>query len=86
MLKGSSKKKRSRQEMEEVKYEEELLNEDKQAFLKLHKKLKQDQELLKHELDAHRKNEEHLNRLHAQGVIDAKGNPVLANKHEPMKH
>ena len=34
MLKGSSKKKRSREEMEEVKHEEELLNEDKQMFLR----------------------------------------------------
>ena len=30
MLKGSSKKKRSRAELEEVKQEEELLNADKQ--------------------------------------------------------
>ena len=34
LLKGSSKKKRSREQMEEVKHEEELLNEDKQLFLR----------------------------------------------------
>ena len=41
LLKGSSKKKRSREEMEEVKQEEELLNEDKQLFLRQFKKLKE---------------------------------------------
>ena len=34
MLKGSSKKKRSRKEMEEVKHEEDELNEDKHSFLR----------------------------------------------------
>jgi hypothetical protein len=34
MLKGSSKKKRSRAEMEEVKHEEDLLNDNKQEFLR----------------------------------------------------
>ena len=38
MLKGSSKKKRSRVEMEEVKHEEDELNEDKYEFLKQYKK------------------------------------------------
>ena len=53
MLKGSSKKKRSRLEMEEVKHEENELNEDKQEFLKQYKKLKLDHDNLKVELDGH---------------------------------
>ena len=53
MLKGSSKKKRSRLEMEEVKHEEDELNEDKQEFLKQYKKLKLDHDNLKVELDGH---------------------------------
>ncbi|NBO65567.1 MAG: hypothetical protein EBU88_12135 [Acidobacteria bacterium] len=71
--------------MEEVKYEEDQLNADKQMFLKQHKKLKQEHELLNQQIQAHKKNEETLNRLHAQGVIDERGNPVGAKKHESMK-
>ena len=85
LLKGSSKKKRSRLEMEEVKHEEDQLNADKHLFLKQHKKLKQEHELLHQQLQGHKKNEETLNRLHAQGVIDEIGNPVGTKKHEPMK-
>jgi hypothetical protein len=33
MMKDSSKRKRTRQEMEEVKFEEDLLKEDRQLFL-----------------------------------------------------
>ena len=41
LLKDSSKKKRSREEIEEVKAEEQLLKKDNQGFLKEFKKLKQ---------------------------------------------
>ena len=41
LLKDSSKKKRSREEIEEVKAEEALLKKDKQGFLKTFKKLKE---------------------------------------------
>ena len=40
LLKQSSKKKRSRVELEEVKDEEDLLTQDKQAFLREFKRLK----------------------------------------------
>ena len=53
MLKGSSKKKRSRQEMEEVKHEEDELNEDKHSFLRQYKKLKTEHEMLKVENEGH---------------------------------
>ena len=46
LLKASSKKKRSRQEMEEVKQEEDMLNADKHRFLQHHKKLKHEHELI----------------------------------------
>ena len=84
-MKGSSKKKRSRQEMEEVKHEEDLLNADRHSFLKQHKKLRQEHELLCREMDGHRKNEETLNRLHAQGVIDERGNALITKKREASK-
>ena len=42
LLKGSSKRKRTRKELEEVKHEEEALKEDKQEFLKEMKRLKEE--------------------------------------------
>ena len=73
MLKASSMKKRSRVEMEEVKQEEDELNDDKHSFLRQYKKLKNEHEMLKVENDAHSKNSHLLNNLHEQGLIDAKG-------------
>jgi hypothetical protein len=79
-LKGSSKKKRSRQEMEEVKFEEGQLNADRHAFLREHKKLKTEHELAQRELLDHKRNTEALQRLHAQGVIDDRGQPIASKK------
>ena len=56
MLKASSKKKRSRKEMEEVKHEDDELNEDKHSFLRPYKKLKTEHEMLRVENDGHSKN------------------------------
>ena len=85
LLKGSSKKKRSRQEMEEVKHEETQLNADKHTFLQQHKKLKQEHELVQRELETHRKNADTLNRLHAQGIIDKQGHPMNSKKREQLQ-
>ena len=67
--------------MEEVKQEEDLLEKDKQLFLREFKKLKSEQGDLVGEIAKHRRNEEILNTLHTQGVIDEKGNPVLKRQH-----
>ncbi len=40
LLKSSSKRKRSRRELEEVKHEEDALKEDKQGYLEQFKRLK----------------------------------------------
>ena len=80
-MKPSSKKKRSRKEMEEVKHEEDLLNRDKQAFLKDFKRLKDNDIAIEKERDGSQKNQELLNKLFASGVIDAKGNIVKGNIH-----
>ncbi len=42
LLKAGSKRKRTRRELEEVKHEEDELNEDKQAYLEQVKRLKQE--------------------------------------------
>ena len=80
MLKVSSKKKRSREEMEEVKHEEDKLNDDKHSFLRQYKKLKTEHEMLKVENDAHSNNTHLINKLHEQGLIDAKGQPLTLRK------
>jgi predicted nucleic acid-binding Zn-ribbon protein len=41
-MKASSKRKRTKDELEEVKQEEDALNDDKQAFLQEFKRLKQE--------------------------------------------
>ena len=42
MLKASSKRKRTREELEEVKQEEDLLRDDRHSFLKDFKRMKQE--------------------------------------------
>ena len=71
--------------MEEVKHEETQLNADKHTFLQQHKKLKQEHELVKRELEGHRKNADTLNRLHAQGIIDKQGQPMNSKKREQLQ-
>ena len=70
--------------MEEVKQEEDLLEKDKQLFLREFKKLKSEQGNqgnLVGEIAQHRRNEEILTTLHTQGVIEEKSNPVLKRQH-----
>ena len=50
LLKASSKRKRTRRELEEVKNEEDALNDDKQAFLQEVKRLKQEKRQLERQL------------------------------------
>ena len=80
MLKGSSKKKRSRAEMEEVKHEEDLLNDNKQEFLRQFKYLKDNHGEMQIDVNKARDNAGVLNKLHHQGIIDAHGNAA------PQKH
>lgn len=77
LLKASSKKKRSREELEEVKEEESKLNENKHEFLHQHKRLREANQHLQDEVQRHRKNEILLNNLYEQGVIDDAGQPVM---------
>ena len=80
LLKGSSKKKRSRAEIEEVKQEEAMLSSNKQEFLRQYKMLKTN-----HNNDGEmqrniEKNQLILNKLFEKGVIDADGNIVAGKK------
>ena len=50
LLKGSSKRKRTHRELEEVKQEEDALKEDKQAFLQEVKRLKKEKQDLEQQI------------------------------------
>ncbi len=80
MIKGSSKKKRSRAELEEVKQEEELLNRNKQEFLRQFKQLKGHNGLPVVINENVAKNQNILNKLWADGVIDDVGNVLPPKK------
>ena len=80
LLKGSSKKKRSKEEMEEVKHEETALKQDKQAFLQEFKRLKTNGEHPSVDETEARQNAAVLNNLSRQGIIDDNGNPTQQSK------
>jgi hypothetical protein len=63
-MKPSSKHKRRRQEMDEVKEEEELLNKDKLRYLEAVKRLKRDSKTVDEKMINIQRNEEILNKLH----------------------
>lgn len=65
MLKNSSKKKRSKEEMEEVKHEEDLLNKDKQEFLREYKQLKSSDSMSGSSSEKMKRNQELLNKLYS---------------------
>jgi hypothetical protein len=75
-LKESSKKKRSREEIEEVKMEEDLLKKDKQGFLREYKKLKENHSGNNVITTAHRPIEKQLGDMKMKGPdeYEEKGN------------
>ena len=84
MLKDSSKKKRSRAEIEEVKQEEELLNNNRQEFLRQFKQMKSSDNTMGEMQRNIEKNERILNNLFTRGVIDEEGT-IVSNKKAPTK-
>ena len=54
LMKSSTKRKRTREELEEVKQEEEELKNDKQIFLQMVKRLKDEKAALKNRLSCYR--------------------------------
>jgi len=80
LLKGDSKKKRSHEELEEVKSEESVLQENRQDYLRNVKQMKRNYFELEKEVERHRQNEEILNQLHQEGVIDELGNILIMKK------
>lgn len=64
LLKGDSKKKRSLEELEEVKSEESELHVNRQGYLRNVKQMKRNYIELEREVERHRHNEALLNQLH----------------------
>jgi predicted nuclease with TOPRIM domain len=80
LLKVDSKKKRSFEELEEVKGEESQLQLNRQDYLRNVKKMKYDYSELEKEIERHRHNKTILNQLHQEGVIDESGNVLIMRK------
>jgi ABC-type iron transport system FetAB ATPase subunit len=76
MMKESTRRKRTRQEMMDVKDLEQSLKEDKQTFLREAKRLKNDKETLQRQVEELSHGEELLRRLYDMGVVDEHGNPL----------
>jgi hypothetical protein len=74
LLKGMSKNKRKRSEIEEVKDEESKLNVDKQQYLKRVKQMREEFNTMKGEILVDRQAKSILENLQRQGVVDERGN------------
>lgn len=73
LLKQNSKRKRRRDEIEEVKEEEKMLNENRQQFLKEHKRLRANQGPNNEEMEYLFSAKDTLEELINQGVLDKRG-------------
>jgi hypothetical protein len=76
LLKPSSKRKRTRNELEEVKEEEKMLKENKQDFLRVVKHLKNNYQETEAERMVYRSDHEVVENLLREGYIDVHGNKM----------
>ena len=77
MLKDTTKRKRTRAEMLNVKDEEERLKEDRQTYLQETKRLRREKDELQERLRRARQSEIILDKLAKEGLIDQEGNPLM---------
>ena len=77
MLKGTSKRKQRRSELEEVKEEEKLLKDNKQQFLQDYKKLKTNKGPDSQEMACLIQMKNLMKGLQRQGYVDLKGVPLV---------
>ena len=78
MLKETTKRKRTREEMREVKNEEEKLGQNKQEYLKQAKRLRTEKENPMQEVIQLRKSDQVLRQLQEEGIVDEEGNPLMS--------
>jgi hypothetical protein len=76
LLKPSSKRKKTRGELEEVKEEEKMLKENKQDFLRVVKHLKNNYQETEAEKMVYRADHEVVENLLREGYIDVHGNKM----------
>jgi signal transduction histidine kinase len=74
LLKSSSKRKRNRSELEEVKEEEKMLKENKQEFLRVVKHLKNNFQEAEAERIVYQSDHDVVENLMRDGYIDVHGN------------
>jgi hypothetical protein len=70
LLKDSTKRKRTREEVKEVADEEEKLKENKQGYLKENKRLRTERDDLRQEVIQLRRSDQVLKQLQHQGLLD----------------
>jgi hypothetical protein len=76
MMKDSSKRKRTRQEMEDVREMEKDLKDDRQHFLQRTKKLREERDQMETKMIELEQSEVVLRKLYKQGVVDEHGNAI----------
>ena len=79
MMKDSSKRKRTRKEMEEVKEFEQSLKEDRQQFLQDTKRLKQERDQMQEQIIELSQVAEMAGQMFSQGVADGEENEDMPN-------
>ena len=77
MLKDTTKRKRTREELKEVEEEEDRLKSDKHGYLKENKRLRTEKDNLRQEVIELRKSDFIVKKLQEQGLLDNNGNPVV---------
>jgi len=62
--------------MEEVKFEEELLKEDRQKFLQKTKRLKEERDYLQQQVNSISQSQQVIQQLYCQGLVDENGDAI----------
>ena len=81
-MKTSSKRKRTRAELEEVKQEESEFKNNKQQFFSSKRRLTADVQSLNSSMVELKQYETLVHQLHSSGVIDQHGTPTQSKKKE----
>ena len=75
-MKVGSKRKRTQEDMEEVKEVEAAFKKDRQQAMKEFMLLRMQQQEMATQMEELGKYKQHMEDLHAKGIIDSEGNPV----------
>ncbi|KEJ82533.1 hypothetical protein OXYTRIMIC_063 [Oxytricha trifallax] len=79
LLKPGSQRKRRHKEIEEVKQEEQQLNQSKQNYLQQNKRVRQEMSSLQEQLEELNEYKQLVMHLHQSGIINEDGNPLFQN-------